>query len=94
MKISREYADKILAAWEAASPTERLRLPRMSWVAVDDTVYFETPPSKLELQAADRIDDLEFEIEVLRRYGNKDCTAMADEQIAKKHAGEKCDFED
>lgn len=41
-----------------------------------------------------RIAELEFEIDVLRRYGNKDCTAMADEQLAKKRAGQKCDFED
>lgn len=44
--------------------------------------------------AVERIAELEFEVMVLRMYGNKDCTAMADEQIAKKRAGEKCDFED
>ena len=42
----------------------------------------------------ERIAELEFEVDVLRRYGNKDCTWMADEQIAKKRAGLKCDFED
>lgn len=41
-----------------------------------------------------RIAELEFEVEALRRYGNKDCTAMADEQIAIKRAGGKCEFED
>lgn len=41
-----------------------------------------------------RIAELEFEVVVLRMYGNKDCTAMADEQLAKKRAGLKCDFED
>lgn len=47
------------------------------------------------LNAAEaRIAELEFEVMVLRMYGNKDCTAMADEQIAKKRAGQKCDFED
>ena len=59
MKISKERADELDAKWEAASPTERLRLPRLSWFAADDVTYFETPPSKLELQAADRIAELE-----------------------------------
>ena len=44
--------------------------------------------------AADRIAEFEFEVMVLRMYGNKDCTAMADKQIDKKRRGEKCDFED
>ena len=32
--------------------------------------------------------NLEREIEILRRYGNKDCTAMADEELA-EYRGEK-----
>jgi hypothetical protein len=31
-----------------------------------------------------RIEELEREVEVLRQYGNKDCTAMADEALAQK----------
>ena len=34
------------------------------------------------LQAAKQIEQLEQEVEVLRQYGNKDCTAMADERLA------------
>jgi len=30
-----------------------------------------------------KIERLQAEVEVLRRYGNKDCTAMADEQLEK-----------
>lgn len=32
-------------------------------------------------KALARITELEQEVEVLRRYGNKDCTAMADEEL-------------
>jgi len=32
---------------------------------------------------------LEQEIEILRRYGNKDCTAMADEYLQKHRSGEE-----
>jgi hypothetical protein len=41
-----------------------------------------------------RIAELEFEVSVLRRYGNKDCTAQADAQISIKRVGGKCEFED
>lgn len=38
---------------------------------------------------------LRTEIEVLRQWGNKDCTAMADEELERRYtdisAGEKCD---
>jgi hypothetical protein len=41
--------------------------------------------SKEELNAAnDRIKRLEREVELLRLYGNKDCTAMADEVLKKE----------
>jgi len=32
-------------------------------------------------QAADEIDRLEQEVEILRLYGNKDCTSMADLEL-------------
>ncbi len=60
-KISKERAEEIDAAWQAATPTERLRLPRMSWLSVgDDIDYYEENPPKLELDAADRIEALEL----------------------------------
>jgi hypothetical protein len=36
------------------------------------------------LRLQDRIKRLEREIELLRLYGNKDCTAMADEALSKE----------
>ena len=40
--------------------------------------------AQAELTAKDaEITELKHEIEILRQYGNKDCTAMADEVIAK-----------
>ena len=40
---------------------------------------------ELELNAAnDRIKRLEREVELLRFYGNKDCTAQADEVLKKE----------
>lgn len=38
-------------------------------------------------QAYERIAELENEVEVLRRYGNKDCTAMADEELDRQKRG-------
>ncbi|MCK4843059.1 MAG: hypothetical protein KAT04_14455 [Methylococcales bacterium] len=32
-----------------------------------------------------KINNLEREVEVLRQFGNKDCTAMADEELDKIH---------
>ncbi len=59
-EITKERADEITAAWDAASDTARLSMPRMHWVnAGDATSYFEEKPSKLELKAAARIADLE-----------------------------------
>lgn len=61
MEVSKERAEEIHAAWEAASPIERLRLPRLEWVTIGGkgTSYFEHQPSKLESDAADRIAELE-----------------------------------
>lgn len=39
------------------------------------------------MKANDYIDELEREVEVLRLYGNKDCTAMADEALQKGKKG-------
>ena len=36
--------------------------------------------------AADRIEELEEEVEVLRLYGNKSCTAMADEELERRRS--------
>lgn len=43
---------------------------------------------------ADTIERLHQEIEVLRRYGNKDCTAMADAALEQKRETGKFPFED
>lgn len=64
----------------------------MKTVTVDLASYQRETARMAEMQR--RIEDLKFVIEVLRMYGNKDCTAMADEQIAKRRSGQKCDFED
>lgn len=37
-----------------------------------------------DMRTQEKIQSLKDEIEVLRRYGNKDCTAMADEAITQK----------
>lgn len=72
-KISKERAEEIDAAWQAATPTERLRLPRMSWLSVgDDCDYYEENPPKLELDAADRIEALES---ALREIANGEVDA-------------------
>lgn len=65
IEISKERADEIDAAWNAATATERLSLPRMSWLCVGgDTSYFESEPSELEKLAAARIAFLEAAIEL------------------------------
>jgi hypothetical protein len=43
----------------------------------------ETPYEKLD-KAFNEIKKLKEEIEVLRNYGNKDCTAMADEELDRR----------
>jgi len=40
--------------------------------------------NKYALELEKQIQSLKDEIEVLRRYGNKDCTAMADEALTQK----------
>lgn len=56
------------------------------WLAAQDAVEAE--------YVRRLITDLEFEVRVLRLYGNKDCTGQADAQLERKRAGLKCDFED
>lgn len=53
--ISKEKADEMMAAWDAASLTERLVMDRVNWITVHDTSYYVTSPSKLEKNAAARI---------------------------------------
>lgn len=45
-------------------------------------------------EAADEIERLRTEIEVLRHYGNKGCTAMADDALEQKRLTGKFPFED
>ena len=61
--ISKERADEIDAAWQAASMTERLSLQRCQWFAADTTTYYELPPTELERYAAKRIAELEELVE-------------------------------
>jgi len=48
-----------------------------AWVPAD----FSRGIERQRNEAHARIKELELEIETLRQYGNKDCTAMADEAI-------------
>lgn len=69
MKITKERAEELSTAWNAANSTERLRLNRTSWIAWgEDVDYFEEEPSALELKAADRIEELE---DALSWYGEQ-----------------------
>jgi hypothetical protein len=51
-------------------------------------------PAALMREAAGEIERLRSEVDVLRRYGNKDCTAMADAAIETKRRTGKYPFED
>lgn len=42
--------------------------------------------SRAVLEARSKIISLEEEVDALRTYGNKDCTAMADEALAERKA--------
>jgi hypothetical protein len=66
-EISEERFDELNAAWEAATPTERLRLNRTSWFCVGGkgTSYYEHKPSELEQHAATRIAELEATLRTL-----------------------------
>ena len=58
-EISKERAEELDAAWNAATDTQRLSMNRMSWFGADTVTYYEETPSKLELKAAARIEKLE-----------------------------------
>ena len=62
------------------------RNPRMDASAHDDGAIWQTGCDiERELNAANqRIKRLEREVYTLRLYGNKDCTAMADEALTKE----------
>ena len=72
--ISKEKADEMLAAWDAASLTERLVMDRVNWITVHDTSYYVTKPSELERNAAARILKLEA---MLRASGYSDLQIAA-----------------
>ncbi len=69
-EVSKEKADALLAAWDAASLTQRLVMDRVSWVTVDTTSYYLTKPSELERRAAARIEYLEMALSFYARGGN------------------------
>lgn len=62
-KITKERADEITAAWDAATDVQRLGMPRIQWLYVsggnDETDYWEHEPPPLEKAAAARIAELE-----------------------------------
>jgi len=71
-EISKERAEELEAAWDAATPTERLRMPRLQWLCVgQDTSYFEIKPSELELAAAAEIERLRAIMQELIAAGNE-----------------------
>jgi len=49
---------------------------------VEISYYIRLENEKIKLQA--QLKKAQREIEILRQYGNKDCTAMADEALNKK----------
>jgi hypothetical protein len=57
--ISKERADELDVAWQAATDVERLSLNRVEWWSAEKTTYFEVEPSKLEKMAASRIAEIE-----------------------------------
>ena len=48
----------------------------------------------IEWREADEIERLRLEVETLRRYGNKDCTAQADAALKQKLSTGKAPWED
>ncbi|MBX9862927.1 MAG: hypothetical protein K2Y42_09265 [Hyphomicrobium sp.] len=74
-EISEQRAEELRAAWDAATPTERLSLNRVSWFSAgQDVTYWENTPSELERAAASRIAALEADVtfvrELLARYAD------------------------
>jgi len=74
------HADGRITVAEHLKPTETaaavLQIMREQWMA-------DAQATKIREQE-ERIKRLEREIELLRLYGNKDCTAMADEALSKE----------
>lgn len=66
-EISKDRADEIDAAFHAASPTQRLSLPYMSWIASNTVTYYEHSPQPLSLKASERIAELEAALLVIYR---------------------------
>ena len=68
-EITKERAEELDAAWNAATDTQRLSMNRMSWFGADSISYFEETPSKLELVAAARIKELETALRNVDLFG-------------------------
>lgn len=62
-RITKERADEITAAWDAATDVQRLGMPRIQWLYMSggngETDYWEHEPPPLEKAAAARIAELE-----------------------------------
>lgn len=69
-KITKERADEITAAWDAATDVQRLGMQRIQWLYVsggnDETDYWEHEPPPLEKAAAARIAELEVQLSSMR----------------------------
>ena len=86
-EISKERAEELDAAWNAATDTQRLSMNRMSWFGADTVTYYEETPSKLELKAAARIEKIERIASCLLDHylncydGNKDALCIEAERL-------------
>lgn len=73
-KITKERADEITAAWDAATDVQRLGMQRIQWLYVsggnDETDYWEHEPPPLEKAAAARIAELEAALRDVMIGGN------------------------
>lgn len=81
--ITKERADELDAAWQAADSVERLRLSRMNWISDGETTdYWESKPSELERAAYATISSLRQEVETLRK--DRDLWELRAEQAWKQ----------
>jgi hypothetical protein len=86
--ISKERADELDVAWQAATDVERLSLNRVEWWSAEKTTYFEVEPSKLEKMAASRIAELEAALRTTARDAEVAKRMLADEVVRDEAATE------
>lgn len=61
------------------------------WSEVIERLLKENTQLKSRLKPGERSEKLALEVEMLRRYGNKDCTAQADEALLACYLSSACD---